>query len=192
MPYPAQTNRTTIVSTARDLIEREGVEQLSLAGVATALGIKAPSLYRHVASRGALLHAVVMLTLEDLFAAYDAALATAPDEPRERLLAIFRAHRAFARANPRAYMLAFTTAESEAESNERMLEQLVIPIQRIMAELVGEEHSLPALRGGLALIHGFVMLELNNQFRRGGSLDAAFESSIGAFLEGWDGRNGHG
>jgi AcrR family transcriptional regulator len=174
------------------LIEREGAEQLSLAGVAAALGIKAPSLYRHVASRGALLHAVVMLTLEDLFAAYNAALATAADEPRDRLLAIFRAHRAFAHANPRAYMLAFTTAESEAESNERMLEQLVIPIQRLMAELVGEEHSLPALRGGLALIHGFVMLELNNQFRRGGNLDAAFESSISAFLEGWDGRNGDG
>jgi hypothetical protein len=37
-----------------------------------------------------------------------------------------------------------------------------------------------------------VMLELNNQFRRGGSLDAAFESSIAAFLAGWDGRTGDG
>lgn len=186
MPYPAQTNRTTIVSTARVLIERDGVEQLSLAEVAAALGIKAPSLYRHVASRGALLHAVVLLTLQDLFAAYDGALATAPDEPRDRLLAIFRAHRAFARAHPRAYMLAFTSAESE--TNQRIVEELVLPIQRLMAQLVGEEEALAALRGGLALIHGFVMLELNRQFRRGGDLDAAFDAAITAYLSGWDGR----
>ena len=186
MPYPAQTNRATIVSTARALIEREGVEQLSLSGVAAALGIKAPSLYRHVASRGALLHAVVMQTLQELFAAYDGALATAPDEPRYRLLAIFRAHRAFAHANPRSYILAFTSAESEDESNDRILERLVLPIERLMAELVGEAAALPALRGGLALIHGFVMLELNQQFRRGGDLDAAFEAAIAAYLSGWD------
>ncbi|HYF64403.1 MAG TPA: TetR/AcrR family transcriptional regulator [Herpetosiphonaceae bacterium] len=186
MPYPAQTNRSTIVSTARVLIERAGVEQLSLAEVAAALGIKAPSLYRYVASRGALLQAVVLLTFQDLFAAYDAALAAAPDGPRGRLLAIFRAHRAFARANPRAYILAFTQAESETEDYQRILEQLAIPIQRLMAELVGEDAALTALRGGLAMIHGFVMLELNKQFRRGGDLDSAFEAAIAAYLSGWE------
>jgi hypothetical protein len=54
-----------------------------------------------------------------------------------------------------------------------------------MAEITGEAESLPALRGLLALMHGFVMLELAQQFRRGGDLDAAYDKAVRAYLNGW-------
>jgi len=50
--------------------------------------------------------------------------------------------------------------------------------------LVGEEAALPALRGGWALVHGFVMLEISGQFRRGGDLDAAFAHAVAAYIRG--------
>ena len=63
--------------------------------------------------------------------------------------------------------------------------QRAISIQQIMMQISGEENSLTALRGVLALIHGFISLELNGQFRRGGDLSEAIDSIILAYLRGW-------
>ncbi len=185
MPYPAQTDQKTIVETARMLIERQGVEGVSLALVASELGIKAPSLYRYVTSKNALLQEVVTLTFRQLFQAYDEALQEAGADPEGRMLAICRAHRRFAHAHPETYLLAFTTTRPEQRADERVLEEMVLPVQEIMAAIAGKEQSLPALRGALALIHGFVMLELKEQLRRGGDLSQAFEASVAAYIRGW-------
>ncbi|MCA9902121.1 MAG: helix-turn-helix transcriptional regulator, partial [Anaerolineales bacterium] len=58
MPYPSQVNRETIVAQAWQLIEAEGADNLSLSKLAEQLGIKAPSLYRHVGSKAGLLQAI--------------------------------------------------------------------------------------------------------------------------------------
>jgi AcrR family transcriptional regulator len=185
MPYPSQTDRATIVQTARELIEQDGVEQLSLARVAGKLGIKAPSLYRHVDSKSALLQAVNTLTFEEMFQAYQAALRQAGPDPRACMLAIARAHRAYAQAHPETYVLAYTATAPEDRTDPAALEQAALPLQVIMAEIAGEALSLTALRGALALVHGFVMLELKNQLQRGGDLGEAYEEVVGAYLEGW-------
>lgn len=185
MPYPAQTDRDTVVRTARALIETEGVDRLSLARLASELGIKAPSLYRHIPNKAALLQAVNLLTYRQLFLAYQTALRTAGDLPRERMLALFRAHRAFAHANPETYLLAYTTTVPEQRADERVLEQMALPIQELMSAISGPERSLAALRGALALVHGFVMLELKDQLKRAGNLTEAFEESIAAYVAGW-------
>ena len=54
-----------------------------------------------------------------------------------------------------------------------------------MAEISGQAHSLTALRGIWALIHGFILFELTGQLRRGGDLEAAFVQSVEAYLNGW-------
>lgn len=184
MPYPAQTSREAIVDAAQALIERDGAEQLSLAGLAAALNIKAPSLYRHVASKAALIQLVNARTFGQLFAAYDAALGAGGHEPTEQMRRILYAHRAFAHAHPARYVLAFTTTVAEARPDDGALEDLALPIQQVMAGVSGESASLSGLRGALALVHGFVMLELHQQLRRGGDLDAAFATSVDAYLAG--------
>ena len=109
-------------------------------------------------------------------------------EPRAQLLALARAQRAFAHAHPAAYLLAFTTTAPEQRPDAAGLEQSALPLQALMAAISGEAQSLPALRGALALIHGFVMLELKAQFQRGGDLDSAFEAALAAYLDGWHQR----
>ncbi len=66
-----------------------------------------------------------------------------------------------------------------------MLTQLVLPMQASMAEISGEKRALSALRGIMALVHGFVMLEINNQLRHDGSFDETFQLSVEVFLRGW-------
>jgi AcrR family transcriptional regulator len=185
LPYPAQTDLTTIVTTAQKLIEQEGVEQLSLARLAAALGIRAPSLYRHVASKSALIRAVNQLTLDELFATFAAATSTVLATPQAQMIAILVSYRTFALVHPQTYILAFTTTNPEERPETQALEQKVLPFQAIMAQITGEAQSLAALRGALALVHGFVMLELKGQLQREGDVGAAFAAAVQAYLQGW-------
>ena len=184
-PYPSQTNRTLIVEAARQLIEQDGVDNLSLGKVAAALDIKAPSLYRHIRNKNALLIAVIEQTYLNLFAAYDAALAASGDDPTERMLNLSRAHRRFAHENPNTYVLIYTMNDPQNLANPDMLLERALLVEKIMSRIAGEENSLPALRGSLAIVHGFAMLELNGEFRRGGDLDAHFDAALKAYLRGW-------
>ncbi len=171
------------------MIEAEGFAALSLAGLAAAFGIKAPSLYRHVGNKIGLLRAVNLLTTQKLFAAMHSAEEDAPTEPTARLLAVFQAYRQFAHENPNTYQLAMTNQDDDLRPDENVLVQMVLPIQGIMAEISGEANALAALRGALALVHGYAMLELNQQLRRSGDLDMAFTQSVSAYLAGWQHKN---
>ena len=185
MPYPSQTNRENIINAASDLIERDGVENLSLSSLAAELGIKAPSLYRYVESKDALLHAVIEQTYNKLFEVYDAVIEEANGGTAEILLNLAKAHYAFAHQNPNTYMLAYFTPNPEFSGNPNMLRERAIAVQRIIEQISGKENSLPAYRGLLALVHGYIMLELNGQFRRGGDLERMLEQIVAAYLKGW-------
>ncbi|MDX1993709.1 MAG: TetR/AcrR family transcriptional regulator [bacterium] len=185
MPHPAQITRDALIARAWEMAEAEGVEQMTLAKLAAALGVKAPSLYHHMRSKADLLRAINERTTQQLFAALHETLAAASDAPAaERIHRLAAAYRAFAQAHPITYMLAFTTVEVEARPDPTFQEQGVLPIQAVLTELTGADASLAAIRGLLALMHGFVMLEINDQFRRGGDLDAAYTQGIEVYLRG--------
>ncbi len=185
MPYPSQITRERIIEVAREMIEAEGVDQLSLNRLSAALGVKTPSLYRYVKNRTALLRAVNEETVRGLFAALDPAAQTS-GSTTERLMAVALAYRQYAQANPATYGLVFTNTIAELRPQNSEQEEGIMPLQYLMAELSGEATSLPALRGLWALAHGFAMLELAGQFRRGGDVDEAFIQSIAAYLQGWE------
>jgi TetR/AcrR family transcriptional regulator, tetracycline repressor protein len=58
MPYPSRTDQRSIVSAAITLMDEQGLDDVSLRGIATRLGIRQPGLYHHFASKAALLDAV--------------------------------------------------------------------------------------------------------------------------------------
>lgn len=186
MPYPAQISREVVLEKALSLLEAEGVEQLSLHRIASELGVKAPSLYRYFSSKGALLKAVNTVTVERLVQVMLAAVET--ESPVETALKMIRAYRAFARAHPTAYTLAFGALLEDMRPDPTHIESLVLPLQAVMAKIAGADSALPMLRGAWALVHGFVTLEISQNFRRGGSVEEAFEHSIAAYLHGWQER----
>lgn len=185
MPYPAQMDTTRIVNYAREMIETEGVDNLSLNKLATLLGVKAPSLYRHFASKNDLLRAVNLHTGGQLVEAILAAVKDAPDDPQARVRTMAHAYRAFVHAHPLTYALMFGSLSPELRPDPALLEGMAIPLQHVMATITGEADSLAALRGAMALVHGFAMLELNGQFQRGGDLNAAFTRAVDAYIAGW-------
>ena len=186
MPYPTQASREEIVIQAWRLIEADGVENVSLSNVAAALGIKAPSLYRHVGSKAGLLQAVNLHTTQQLITALQTAAAHASGSPHQQLAALLHAYRTFAHAHPNSYVLAFTNNNELLRPDETILAQMALPFQELMTAVSGPKNSLAALRGAMALVHGFVLLELHGQLRRGGDLALDFDTAVHAYLRGWE------
>ena len=62
-----------IAAAARELVETKGVDGLTMRAVAEQLGIRAPSLYKHVQGKADLELAVMVSALEELAAALEAA-----------------------------------------------------------------------------------------------------------------------
>lgn len=184
MPYPAQINHEMIIERARDLIETGGPDALTLKAIAGSLGVEPPSLYRHVKNKDALLRAVNEQTWQRLVEALGRSVATNTD-PTVRLLRLAHAYREFALTNPHTYALASANTHPDRQPDPHLLERMVLPVQAVVADVLGEPVSLAALRGLWALLHGFVMLEMSGQYRRGGDLDAVFEESVRAMLAGW-------
>lgn len=183
MPYPSQISLETLIETARALIETDGVDKLSLRLLASELGVKAPSLYRYVRNKEALLQAVNEVTAYDLVQTLLAATSNA-GSLAERLLAIAHAYRRFAHVHSATYELLFTNRVPALRPDEDTQEQNVLPLQALFAEWGTAADSLAALRGAFAFLHGWVMLEIAGQFRRGGDLDAHFETAFRAYLAG--------
>jgi len=189
MPYPSQVDKIAIVEQARVLIEAEGVDALSLTKLASALGVKAPSLYRYVKNKAELLAEVSFLTFTRLVESLDPAKSSIEEplnstlaDPIEKLVAITQKYRNFAQANPRTYVLAFT---AENRGDEKQLVQLIVPVQRVVAQVVPAKGLRAALRGFMGLLHGFVMLEIHNQLPRGGDLGGDHEKAVRAYFVGW-------
>jgi AcrR family transcriptional regulator len=186
MPYPTQVSREEIVIQAWRLIEADGVENVSLSNVAAALGIKAPSLYRHVGSKAGLLQAVNLHTTQQLITALQTAAAHASGSPHHQLAALLHAYRTFAHAHPNSYVLALTNNNDLLRPDENLLAEMALPLQALMTAVSGPKNSLAALRGAMALVHGFVLLELHGQLRRGGDLALDFDTAVHAYLRGWE------
>jgi len=184
MPYPSRIDPDTLIRLAREMIEREGADKLSLHEIARALGVKTPSLYRYVASKTELLRAVNEGTMRALLGTLHTAMSS-PGTPEERLLIVSRAYRDFVRANPATYGLLYTNTIAELRPDPGEAEQGALPLQALMAEVSGEADSLPALRGLWALLHGYTSLELAEQFQRGGYLDVTFEQAVLGYIRGW-------
>lgn len=189
MPYPLKVEYNALIEKVRQLIETDGLEHLSLQRVADEFGVKAPSLYKHISSKNALLLAVAHYATECLIDVVKKAGQNATGGTRERLIVMMNAYRKFAHENPRVYSLAFNNISPDIRPAPEYLEALAAPFQPEFLAIAGKENSQSALRGAWALVHGFITLELNDQFLRGGNLDTNFHHAISAYVDGLQKHN---
>jgi AcrR family transcriptional regulator len=85
-----------IVAAARDLLESEGADALTMRRLGERLGIRAPSLYKHLPNKAALEVALIADGFEEAAETFDAATSAA----KEPLAALVNAYRAFVKRNP--------------------------------------------------------------------------------------------
>ena len=162
------TRRDEILDVAESLLESEGSTALTMRRVAEVMGIRAPSLYKHVTSKDDIEAGLQERALRGM------AVALAP--AGNDLVAIAAAYRRWALARPGLYELA----------TGRPLRRDVIPAAvetaaaaPLVAAAGGEEHRARAL---WALAHGLVDLELAGRFPPDADLDQTWRAALTPFL----------
>jgi len=80
-------NRGTVLDAARDLFAAQGYRGTSMKDVATALDVRAPSLYNHVVSKQDMLFAIMDAAMDRALDALDEALRGVDDEAEQLRLA---------------------------------------------------------------------------------------------------------
>jgi AcrR family transcriptional regulator len=174
MPAPARTSTEAVVAAGRAILEREGLAGLTMQAVATEVGVRAPSLYKRVRDRAALVGLVVDAVARELTDRLE--LAASTGDPQQDLRALAAAFRSFAHANPAAYPLLFDP-RSGGPSSEA-LGASSAAVLRVSADLAGEDHALAAARTVVAWATGFLSMELAGAFRLGGDMDEAWEYGV--------------
>jgi len=161
---------TEIVTAGRELLETEGAEALTMRRVADRLGIKAPSLYKHLPDKAALEAAIITGGFEEAATAFEAATEGAADP----LHALVRAFRNFAVDHPHLYRLMTERPLPRDRLPEGLEARTAAPLLRLTG-------SPTRARAAWAFIHGMIILELNDRFPADGMTEHAWESGIAAF-----------
>jgi AcrR family transcriptional regulator len=164
MAVRKMVNRDAIEKAARNIIDRDGVEALSMRTLASALQIKAPSLYDHVKNRDQVIALVQAQGLREFGEAFKAAGETT----REKVLA----YRDWALGNPNVYPVVF---------QQRLLRELLPDglEAEVLAEVVkvaGGSHL--QARALWAQLHGLVDLQLQGRLPADADTSATWDQVI--------------
>jgi AcrR family transcriptional regulator len=185
-----------VVAAARQLLEEEGAEALTMRRLAERLGIQAPSLYKHLPDKTALEAAIIATGMEEAAAEFEAAVAAteagvgsgvaadatdpgpggAPEagDAGAALQALAVAYRGFALGHPHLYRLMHDGPLPRQHLPPGLEERTAAPLLRVAG-------SRARARAVWAFAHGMVMLELDRRFPPDADLDAAWRAGIAAF-----------
>jgi AcrR family transcriptional regulator len=164
---------TRVVAEAVRIADADGLGAVTLARVAAALGVRAPSLYNHVDGREALLRAVALRGLHDLG---DALRRAAVGRARgEALAGAADAYRAYAKAHPGC----FAAAVAGRAIRDPDLQAAGVDVVAVLTAIVGgwgleDEPAIHAVRAIRSALHGFVAIEADGGFDLDVDVDMSF------------------
>jgi AcrR family transcriptional regulator len=169
-----------VVDQAAAIANAEGLEAVSLARLAAALGVRSPSLYKHVAGLPAIRRALAVRGLSEASARLERA--TVGKARDQALFALAHAYWQFAREQPGLYA-ASVVAPRPGENDVAVAgERLMGTVLAVLAGYgIAGQDALHAARGLRAIVHGFVSLDLAGAFRLKLDLAESFDRLLGAF-----------
>jgi AcrR family transcriptional regulator len=157
-------NRDSICLAAKQIIESSGLDTLSMRTLASALGIKAPSLYDHVKNRDAVIALVQSAGLLD----FGEGFSEAGPSSREKILF----YRHWALTNPNLYPVIF----QRRLLRELLPEDLEAKVLGLVVTAAGGSHT--QARAMWAQLHGLVDLELQGRFPGDADMHETWEQVI--------------
>lgn len=175
-PYHHGNLMAALLAVARDMLERDGPEAISLRAVAKAAGVSRTAPYNHFGGREDLLAALAGDGFRALAASQRATAETTP--PGEaRLVALGRGYVGFALAHPQLYRLMFGAGVTDWGQHPEVQEAKSAsfgPVREALSARLGSRTTNDTLRtaavSAWALVHGLSMLLLD------GSLHEARET----------------
>ena len=169
-----------VVDAASAIANAGGLKAVTLARLAEALGIRSPSLYKHVDSLDAIHRALAVRGIREVNARLQRA--TIGKSRDEALFALAHTYWQFAREQPGLYAASLRAAGPKENDIAAAGEALIGTVLAVLAGFgVKGDDALHATRGLRAIIHGFVSLDAAGGFRLKLNLKESFDRLLGAF-----------
>jgi AcrR family transcriptional regulator len=161
------------------LVDEVGFDNLSMGLLAERLGVKTPSLYKHVAGQADLAHRIAVLAMTELADAIRDA--TQGRSGSEALIAGAHAMRTYVREHPGRY------AAGNAAIVTGPDDPLIPAVGRVLASWAAMLHGyrldpdqeIHALRMLRSILHGFSALEVMGSFQINTDVDDSFAWMLG-------------
>ena len=175
-----------VVAAAVELADKKGLGELTLADLAERLGVRVPSLYKHIDGLDDLRLLIAHVGMTNLASV----LSRAADgrQGRDALVSIAQAYRRFARVHPGQYQ-ALIRPPVAGDKHSEQAQKVVDLLTRVVGDYkLGAEDSVHAVRSIRAALHGFVSLEAVDGYGRSATVEASFYSMIAMIdraLGGW-------
>ena len=161
--------RTVIIAVARRILESRGSEGLTMRAIAAEMGIRAPSLYKHITGKREVEVALIAQGLDEA----GAVLSSAAAQDGEPLLGIAAAYRAWALAHAHLYRLMNDQPLPRDELPVGLEDRAAAPLLRAL------DGDIDRARAMWAFAHGMVTLEMADRFPPDADLMAAWTAGIG-------------
>jgi AcrR family transcriptional regulator len=189
--------RRSLIAAALEIIEKDGLDALSLRAVARRASVSHTAPYHHFASRADLLAAVAGEGFHALGEAITRRV-EGIDDPRASFIEGCVGYVLFAIAHPFRYKLMFgaelasTSSEPLQEASSTAFGGLVTAIERCQSAGLARDGDPRAFaRAAWSMVHGLSLLLLDGHFRDPKSGRAAAERMARAMIETlWEGMSG--
>lgn len=162
------TRRTDIVGVARELLERDGRQALTMRTIAGRLGMRAPSLYKHIADKQELELALVADALDEQAALFEGVVVGSQNP----VVSIAMAYRGWGRAHPHLYRLMNESPLPRDQLPDGLEHRAISPL---LTALDGDRDRA---RAAWAFAHGMVSLEIAGRFPSDADLEAAWSLGL--------------
>ena len=165
----------TIVAAGAALADEVGFAELTMGQVAQRVGVRTPSLYKHIASQGELNRGIAALALAEVADAIG--MATQGRSGRDALAAAARAMRDFVLAHPGRYAATIGLTPTGPDDPIAIAESRGLGAFAgvLRAYHVAPEEMTHALRALRSVFHGFASLQSARGFQWSTDIDESFE-----------------
>ena len=174
----AGLSRDDVVAAAAELIDEIGYHELTMGLLAQRLGVRAPSLYKHVDGLADLQHRIATLAITEWGNAVGDALQGRAG--LDALTALLTATRAYVTAHPGRYTATIGTEPTGPDdpllaANARLVDSIAAVLRGYG---VGDDQMTHALRTIRSTLHGFAALQAAHGFQWSGDPEETFRWMI--------------
>jgi AcrR family transcriptional regulator len=183
----AGLNPQRVVREASDLADESGYTQLTLAALAERLGVRQPSLYKHVDSLDDLQRGMSVAAKQELGTVLSRATVGRAGPDAVRSLA--GAYRRWAHEHPGRYAATLRAPTPKDVEDERASDELVRIVFSVLAGFgLSGTAAIDATRALRAALHGFVLLETGGGFGLPRSVNTSYRFLVDTFIAGLETR----
>jgi len=173
----------TVIAAGADLADEVGFDALTMGLLAERLGVRTPSLYRHVESLDALRRGIALQAKREL--GDEAARAAVGKAGPDAIHAFADAYRRWARDHPGRYTASLRAPAADDEEDRRVSDESVRALFAVVAGFgLHDDDAVDAARALRSAMHGFASLESAGAFGLPRDVDRSYHALIDTLVSG--------